>query len=63
MKIVSDALQPQRYPLLLPIILVGGSILLFKLAGLYPLSSRFAEDMVRSTMQIMLCIAVIALLR
>lgn len=63
MKIFSDALQPQRYPLLLPIILVGGSILLFKLAGLYPFPSRFAEDMVHSSLQILLCIAVIALLR
>ncbi len=63
MKIVFDPLQAQRYPLLLPIILVGGSILLFKLADLYPLPSRFAEDMVHSSLQILLCITVIILLR
>ncbi|MEP2101614.1 MAG: CPBP family intramembrane glutamic endopeptidase [Parasphingorhabdus sp.] len=63
MKIISNTFQPQRYPLLLPILLVVGSISLFKLAGLYPLSSRFAEDMVHSSLQILLCIAVIALLK
>ncbi len=63
MKIFPRAFQPQRYPLLLPIILVAGSILLFKLAGLYSYSSRFTEDMVHSSLQMLLCIAVIALLR
>lgn len=60
---ISNTFTPPRYPLLLPIFLVIGSISLFKIAGLYPLSSRFAEDMVHSSLQILLCIAVIALLR
>lgn len=60
---ISNAFTLLRYPLLLPIFLVIGSISLFKLAALYPLSSRFAEDMAHSSLQILLCIAVITLLR
>ncbi len=59
---ISRNFGPYRYPLLLPILLVGGSVLLFKLAALYPYSSRFADDMVHSGLQILLCIAVVILL-
>ncbi len=60
---ISNAFTLLRYPLLLPIFLVIGSISMFKLAGLYPFSSRFSEDMMHSSLQILLCIAVIILLR
>tara|TARA_R110000824_G_scaffold256634_1_gene445669 strand:- start:26755 stop:27552 length:798 start_codon:yes stop_codon:yes gene_type:complete len=52
----------RRYPLLLPIIFVIGSIFLFKLVDLYPYRSEFTENMAHSSAQILLCICLIWLL-
>lgn len=53
----------RRYPLLLPIILMFGSISLFKLLGLYPYRSEFAENMAHSSAQILLCVGLLWLLK
>lgn len=52
-----------RTPLLLPVLLIGGSITLFRLIGLFPFSSRFADDMAHSSAQILLGIGVLWLLK
>lgn len=53
----------RRYPLMLPILLMFGSISLFKLLGLFPYPSEFANNMAHSSAQILLCVGLIWLLK
>lgn len=60
---ISEQSWVRRYPILLPVLLIAGSIGLFKLIGLYPYPSRFADDMAHSSAQLLLCLGLLWLLR
>lgn len=53
----------QRMPLLLPIMLITGTILLFRVEKLLPVDSPFAGDMIHSSLQFLLGFGVLWLLK
>lgn len=53
----------RRYSLLLPIILVAGSIAVFRLFRLYPYPSEFADNMAHSCAQLLMAVGLIWLVK
>ncbi|SIN59888.1 hypothetical protein SAMN02745824_0426 [Parasphingorhabdus marina DSM 22363] len=53
----------QRWPLLLPILLITATLLLFRIEKLLPVESPFAGDMIHSTLQFLLGFGVLWLLK